>query len=433
MPRGFPQRLLTRQNFKVSGAVGAFFSLKFAFGLGLIGISSARLTIPGFVTFSQFFLFFALLSTIAAAGVQNGLARQIAFAKGDPGAEHRAVAAAFRIWAGASLAIILLATLFRSNLSELLVGDASLASVVPYLTLAGAGGGFGILACSILAGRQRAPTSLILQSTGLVVGGLLCVWWLLAGDPVGAVLGYAAGPLVTSVLAAIVIHRLGIRFGRAEGQWPEMRLLFGYSLAFLAIAIIMPATLFALRVVYREAFGTDLLAYWLAANRASDVTSQILGLYMAQIFLPQAAQAIDPQRVRRLLLGTLAVGSVIMLGGWAVFSLGAPFFVTTFFSAAYLPAIPFIAGYLLGDGLRVTASMAIHLMLARRRLLAAVGVELGTASLLATYLLVFAGLGWSEAPYWAYPAAYATMALVLLPVICRSTFSTIGILAEQNK
>ena len=179
----------------------------------------------------------------------------------------------------------------------------------------------------------------------------------------------------------------------------------------------MPGTLFGLRHVYRESFGTDLLGYWLAANRVSDVTSQILGLYMAQIFLPQVARETELRSTGKLLRNTLLIGSTVMLGGWAIFMMGAPFFVTAFFSPAYLPAIPFIAGYLLGDGLRVAASMTMHWMLARRRLAAAIGIELGTATLMTGYVLIFISLGHAQAPYWAYPAAYGTMAVLLFAAV----------------
>lgn len=409
------QRLQTSRSLRVSGAVVTFFGLKFTLGLVLIGASTEFLSIPGFVAFSQLFLLFALLSTISAAGLQNGLARQVAVARGDAVKEHLAAASAFRIWAVASLIAIFAAVLLRHPLSELLVSDESLAQAIPLVTLAATGGGFGVLACAILNGRHRAPTSLLLQSAGLVVGGLLCFWRLVAGDSEGAVLGYAAGPLVTSALAVVVLRRADIRFIQAAaGQRQETRRLLGYSFAFLAVAVIMPSTLFALRHLYRETFGTTFLGYWLAANRVSDVTSQILGLYMAQIFLPQVAHETDPARSRRLLRHTLLIGSAIMLGGWMVFALGAPFFVTTFLSATYLPAIPFIGGYLLGDGLRVTSSLAIHLMLARGRLGASIGIEAATAALLTVYLVGLSAIGRSEAPYWAYPAAHMTMAVALL-------------------
>lgn len=401
----------------MGGALATFFGLKFGIGLLLIGASTALLSKAGFVTFSQLFLFFALLSTISAAGVQNGLARQIAIARGNPQDEHRAVTAAFRIWVVTSVVALAAVTLLRRPISELLVGTESLAGIMPVVAAVAASGGFGVLACAILNGRGRAPTALLLQSAGLTAGGLLCLWRLSVDDPIGAVMGYAAGSFVTSAVAAAILRQAGISFSRAtDGHHAEIRLLIRYSLTFLVIAVIMPLTLFGLRHFYRETFGTDLLSYWLAANRVSDVTSQILGLYMAQIFLPQVAHEIEPARLRRLIGRTLLIGSAVMLGGWGIFVLSAPFLVTTFLSAAYLPAIPFIAGYLLGDGLRVTSSMVMHLMMAKGRLGAAIGIEAMTATLLAAYVVGLTTLNRPEAPYWSYPAAYATMALILIGV-----------------
>lgn len=414
------RRLSADRSVRIAGSLGTFFGLKFALGLLLIGISTRFLSTAGFVAFSQLFLFLALLSTISAAGIQNGLVRQIALAQGDVDEERRAIAAALPIWLVAAAVTIAVTALLRYPISTLLVDGPSLAGILPLVALTAAGGGFGLLACAIFNGRRRAPTSLVLQSVGLALGGALCIWRLYLGDAIGAVVGYAVGPLVTGLLGAWALARSGIGLARAgRARWPDVRLLLGYSLVFLAVAAIMPSTLFALRHIYRDAFGTDLLSYWLAANRVSDVTSQILGLYMAQIFLPQATHEADPERARRLILRTLILGSAIMLGGWLIFVLGAPFFVTTFLSAAYLPAIPFIAGYLLGDGLRVTSSLTIHLMLARGRLAATIAVEAATAVLLTLYLVSLAALGRGDAPYWAYPAAYATMALILLPALLR--------------
>ena len=412
---------------RTGGAIAIFFGLKFIFGLALIGISSSYLNVSGFVSFSQLFLFFALLATVSAAGVQHGLARRIATAEGDDQVEQAATAAAFRIWVVASAALCIAAYILRQALSKLLVGDYSLANAIPLATIAGTVGGYGVLACAILNGRQRAPVSLILQSIGLVVGGALCIWSLLKGDPVAAVLGYAAGPILTSIMAAIILYRGRIRFGPFQKfEWHDARLLLGYSIAFLAIAVIMPGTLFGLRQIYRESFGTDFLGYWLAASRVSDVTSQILGLYMAQIFLPQVARETKPRQLRKLLRTTLLIGSTVMLGGWVVFLIGAPFFVTTFFSPAYLPAIPFIAGYLLGDGLRVTASMAMHWMLARQRLVAAISIEIGTALIMTAYLLILVTLGYREAPFWAYPAAYGTIGVLVFALVLLNTKTRSG-------
>jgi hypothetical protein len=45
----------------------------------------------------------------------------------------------------------------------------------------------------------------------------------------------------------------------------------------------MPVIIFALRYLYRQTFGPRDLGYWLAANRISDVTTSLLGLFMTQV------------------------------------------------------------------------------------------------------------------------------------------------------
>jgi O-antigen/teichoic acid export membrane protein len=421
MQNGFDTRARSLKTLRFGSAFASFFILKFGFGIALISLSSALLDVSEFVVFSQVFLFFALLSSIAAAGIQNGLAREIAVAHSDSAIEQKTIAAALRIWAVVSLILWLIIWSLRDSISTLLIGNESLVEAIPMIALAGLGGGLGVLACAVLNGRQRAPVSLMFQSIGLLVGGLFCIWSLNRGDAVGAVFGYSVGPLVTAVLGGISLGRMGYSIvSPSKVELKEIRQLLGYSVAFLAIAVVMPATLFALRFVYRESFGTDALAYWLAANRVSDVTSQILGLYMAQIFLPQIAREEEPDRVRRLIASTLLLCSIVMFGGWAIFLLGAEFFVTTFFSASYLAAIPFIGGYLLGDALRVTASLALHFMLARGRLAAAVSIEWGTAFLLTVYIVALSGLGYAQAPYWAYPVAHATMGMLVAISVWRS-------------
>lgn len=405
------------------GALLLFFLLKVVFGLLLLRASTSMLDTAGFVAFSQLFLWLALLATLSAAGVQNGLTRQIALARGDRPTERRSIRAAGRIWIGATAAVLVLSAALSRQVSELLVGNASLSPVIPLVSAAAAAGGLGVLACAVLNGRRRAATSLSLQSIGLTLGGALCLWRLLRGDPVGAVLGYAAGPVATTALAAALLARRRGSEGqaadpateRAAASDGETGLLLRYAATFLVTATILPATLFALRYLYREEFGAELLSYWLAANRVSDVTSQILGLYMAQIFLPQAAHEDDPSRLRRLVRTTLLGGTAIMLGGWAVFAIGAPLWVDVFLSAAFLPAIPFIAGYLLGDGLRVTASLTSHLMMARGRPGAALGVEVATAALIAAFVSGLAWWGRPDAPWLGYIAAFAVLTLVLLP------------------
>jgi len=393
------------------GAVGGFFALKVLVGMALVIQSARALSVAEFGVFSQLFLFLALLSTVSAGGVQSGLIRQVAAAGRDIDYERRSVAAAITIWAIFSTVVLSIALFAAKPFSELLVGNDRAVMAVPIIAAAALGAGGGQLLCAVLTGRGRPAISLSLQGIGLVVGGAACWSRLAAGDALGAVIAYAAGPILTLVIALPFAWRwLPHGAGAFRRFGAELRLLLGFSGAFLLTATIMPATLFALRYAYRAKFGEDALGYWLAANRVSDVSSQLLGLYMGQIYLPAATRALSPSSLRGLAWRTVFAGFAVMGGGLATFMLFAPWLVRTFLSASFLPAIPFIIGYLAGDTMRVVTSLSLHTALARGKLRLYVATEATTAALIAFYVLVLIGGGFIESAYWGYAAAHVTMA-----------------------
>lgn len=402
-----------RRHVVAVGSVGMFFALKVLVGMALVIQSARSLSIADFGTFSQLFLFLALLSTVSAGGVQNGLIRQIAAANHDVARERHSTAAAFVIWAAFCGLLSAIALTCAKPLSELLVGNARARTAVPLIAVAALGAGAGQLLCAVLTGKGRAAASLSLQAAGLVIGGAGCWLRLAAGDAQGAVIAYSAGPVATMVLALPWTWKwMPIQRRAFANLASELRLLIGFSGAFLATATIMPATLFALRYAYRLEFGGEALGYWLAANRVSDVTSQLLGLFMGQLYLPQVTRARSDNEVRRVAVRALAAGWAVMGGGLIVFAVLAPLLVRTFLSAAYIPAIPFISGYLVGDTLRVATSLSLHTALARGRLRLYVSVEAMTAALIAAAMLPLIALGRSESAYWGYAIAHGAMAVL---------------------
>lgn len=408
------------QLLRLGGSVVGFFGLKILIGLVLVAASAHRLSVAQFVTFSQLFLCVALLSTVSGGAVQGGLTRQIAVAGGNLEVERKVAAAALTIWAGFAVLLLVTVTLFGTSLSVLLVGDPRLARPLLLVTVMAVLGGGGSILGAILTGRGRPSLSLGLQAIGLLVSGGACYTRLAAGDPVGAVLAFTAGPVATAMLALLFTRDVLPVPGRAvAGLTGEMRLLLAYSVAGLAIAVLMPATLFGLRSIYRTEFGAEQLGYWLAANRVSDVTSQLLGIYMGQIFLPRMAQSTATGPAKRLAFQTLALGTVAMATGWLIFAAGASFFVSTFFSARFLPAIPFINGYLLGDALRVSASMASATAAARGRPWLCIGIEATVAVLIAAYVLALTALSRADAPWLGYVMAQATMTVLVLLAMSR--------------
>ena len=393
-------------------SLGGFFGTKILIGLALLKLSAELLPSSSFTLFSQFLLAWALLNLVASGGVQNGLIRQIASAESAVEA-RTAFRAGMRIWAVASLVLMTLWPL-KDRVAVILVGDTAAAWIVPWLVCAAAMGGFGQLCNAVLIGSGRLTSNVVSQSAGLVAGFVGAVACLYRADAGWAVVAFAGGSLFTPLVAGLLCRKLpALSPGVVYSVGAEVRALLAYSGAFIAVALMTPIMLFILRYFYREAFGVDALAEWLVANRISDVSTQLIGLFMVQWYLPKVAGTANGAFETRTVVATFVVGTTVMLLLLAIFMIGAPVIVPLFLSPQYLSASGLIAIYMLGDALRVSASMAVHHALARRRLWVYLGIEATSAALLG--LLVGGGIQQDriDAPYFGYVGAYGFLTAVI--------------------
>lgn len=394
-------------------SLGAFFGAKVLAGLFLLKLSAELLPAAGFALFSQFVMLWALLNLIASGGVQNGLIRQVAGADSDVAA-RTAFRAGLRIWAAAAVVLLLLIPV-KDAVSVALVGTATAAWMTPWLVVGAILAGAGQLCSSVLIGSGRLASNVASQTAGLLGGFVAAVVCLFQSEAGWAVIAFAAGSLLTPVTAWFLARRLpALGRGRAGPMAPEVRTLVGYSGAFLAVAVVTPAVLFALRHFYREAFGIDALAEWLVANRISDVSTQLIGLFMVQWYLPTISGAGRTlSENRKTALTAFAVGSAVMFLLLAAFTIGAPLLVPLFLSEQYLSASRSIGLYMLGDALRVAVSIAIFHALARRRLWTYFGIEAASAALIGILAGIGIQQGQVEAPYFAYVAVYGLLSAVI--------------------
>lgn len=393
----------------VGGAVGGFFALKIVCGLALLTTSARWLTAEQFLVFSQLFQFLALISTISAGGVQNGVIREAAAAHDDHAAVVRISSAALLVWAAACVLLATVTILARAPLSQLFVGTHLVAGIIPWLTALALLGGAGQIFCAMLTGRGAAAWSLGAQSLGLLAGTAGCLALLWRGQADIAVLAFAAGPILTALIAGAQARTW---LGRTDisAVLPEAQRLLAYSGVFVTTAAIMPAALFVLRAEYREAYGVVALSYWLVANRISDVTSQLLGMFMAQAFLPAITAARSSAQSKRLVRNFLLIGAAMMTVPLLAFVAAPEFWISIVLSAKFLPAIPFIVSYLAGDVARAATSLATNSALARRRLVVVVAVEGAWAMALTAAVLGLMALGIAAAPYIGYLIATVSVA-----------------------
>jgi O-antigen/teichoic acid export membrane protein len=393
-------------------SVPAFFLFRVALGLLLLKLSTSHLPVEGFTSFSQFMLFAALLNLVAVGGAQNGLIRQAAAAL-DLDALSRVHGAALYIWRSVAPPLVLLIAMGSGWISDVLVGTPDRWWVVIAITLIAFIAGPGQVWCSILSGRKQVGASLLAQGIGLLAGTLLASWLIAADQPFGATIGFAGGSLVTMGIAFHFASRLGMRKVARTVARGEVPALLGYSSAFAATTIFSAILLFGLRSHYRAQLGTSALGYWMAANRISDMSTQLLGLFLIQFFVPHFAMLHTNAERRALALWSWLAGVAVMGAIPLVFSLLARPLVHLFLSDAYLAAIPAIRAYMFGDLLRVWASLAMYAAFARGHPGRYAGIEIATLSVMGIVTLAMIGTGNPRAPFIGYCAAYATTAIII--------------------
>jgi O-antigen/teichoic acid export membrane protein len=393
-------------------SVPAFFLFRVASGLLLLKLSTSFLPVSGFTIFSQFMAFAALLNMVAVGGSQNGLIRQAA-AAGDDDALGRAQSAALLIWGIAAPALALLITLGSRQIARILVGTSGHWWVVVIIALLALAAGPGQIWCSILTGCKRVTSSLLAQALGLLAGTSIAAWLIVRGDPVAATIGFASGSLVTMAIALLCASSLRIPFVLPRRAGAEVRVLLRYSAAFAATTGFSSVLLFGLRSLYREDFGTVPLGYWLAANRISDMSTQLLGLFMIQFFVPHLAMLEAEPARRALALRCWAAGAAVMGSILLVFSAVSRPLVHIFLSDAYLPAIPAIRIYMAGDCLRVWVCLAMYAAFARGRPGRYALIEIGTLTMMAAITVTLIEAGEARAPLFGYAGAYAIAALLV--------------------
>lgn len=404
-------------------AVPTFFAIKVGTALILLAASTAWLPVAGFAAFTQLMILAALMNLVAIGGSQNGIIRLTAAAEGED-QFNRMRGAALAIW----LCVLgfggLLAILFREALSILLVGDIRVATGAMLVVLLTLASGPGQVFTSVLTGRGRSTASLIAQGCGLLAGTLAALAMLARENAEAAAVAFAAGPILTMGIAWLLVRMDKLAKPSFARLGQSLRVLWSYSGATALVAGSSAIVLFSLRFVYQEAFGLDSLGQWIAANRISDTTTQLLGLTIIQLFVPRYATTSDRSEARRLVLMTWAAGVAIMGLFLATFALAPEFLVRLFLSPDYLPAITGILLYMTGDVLRVWAAVAMNALLARGKPWAYASVEVGTMGMMAALAAAWIAGGEPLAPMLAYVCAYGLTALIVSVAFVRSLLTS---------
>jgi O-antigen/teichoic acid export membrane protein len=390
-------------------AIPVYFVVRVTSALILLKLSAQFLTVEDFANFAQLLAFASLLNMAVVGGAQNGLIRQAAAA-----ADHSEVcdvhSAGLAIWLAAVPLVGISVTLFSEQISQVLTGTAAYAKVVVALAALSLAAGPGQVWWSLLSGRNRVTQSLGAQAFGILAGSGLAAFFIVHRQFAPAALAFAAGPLIAATVTLPFVARLGLKWIPTTRGLAH---LLRYSVAIASTLGFSAIVLFALRSQYRSDFGPTQLGYWLAANRISDMSTQFLGLFMLQAFVPQLAATREGGRRSRLVIRYGLLGAC--LTGFALLTMlvaGTPL-VHLFLSDKYLPALTSIRLYMLGDFFRVWVSLAMFTAFASGYPGRYAAIEIVTMTIMAALTLLLIARGELLAPQIGYVGAFGLMALVL--------------------
>ena len=395
-------------------ALPVFFFIKLGGGLILLKFSSVFLSIDDFSIFAQFLLLGAILNMVSVGGVQNGLVGQMA-ANSEPEFVASLRGGAFLIWLTAIIIFALPIVVFQRSVSNFLIGDISGQYAVCSITLAVFIAGPAQIFCAELTGERRSHLSLLAQGIAILFATAACIMFLNFGQPLAAACAFYWGSVVSVPISWVFVRTdLTRNHYRIIPQIAQAVQLLRYSVAFIALVAITSISLFVLRYVYHDAFGLEKLGFWLVAQRVSDTSTQLLGLYMAQYFLPQLAGAVDGSGDRTIIIRGWIVATGAMAGILACFVIAPGFAVTVFLSERYLPAVGLITLYMGGDVMRATVSLAMHVAFAKNQLVQYVAIEATAMGLFSAITLILIAYNNTIAPFIAYISAFGTVAVLLV-------------------
>jgi hypothetical protein len=118
----------------------------------------------------------------------------------------------------------------------------------------------------------------------------------------------------------------------------------------------------------------------------------------------------DEAERRRLILRCGFAGTAVMALPLAIFSVWSLPLVRLFLSDAFVPAIPAIRTYMMGDMIRIWISLAAFSAFAAGSPARCAAVELATLAIMAATTMIMIRLGSAEAPQLGYLIACATVA-----------------------
>lgn len=224
---------------------------------------------------------------------------------------------------------------------------------------------------SVILAMKNLPGYVLIHLLGNFLSLVLVVYFSFYSDYQTALIGWATGPAITSIVSIGFLYRYGfiseIR-GRISKGLKSIKNLGDYILVALSILIFSKITDFGIREFAILEYNPEETGYWQAVVRVSDFYIMAFLAFLNMVYYPRASELSEDKAklnpfARKFFFRIILI---LLVGLSAVYLLREQVLVL-FFNQEFIRAESFFPFQLLGDFLKMHAWVLSFLLLAQAR------------------------------------------------------------------
>lgn len=350
--------------------------------LGINKVLAVAVGPAGYAVLGQFQNTVQILTTIASAGLSNGITKYTAEFRDDQPRRRETWRAAVTL-ALALASTMAVATIGSSAwLARSLLGSADYASVFRWLGAALVLVALNSVLLAIINGRKEVRLYVSASICGSLLALLMTSWLAYSNGLEGALVALATFQAVAFFATLAMCYRLDwFRWSNFVGRFGRRAAtdLLKFASMTLASIVSVPASHLIVREILGEKFGWGAAGLWEAMWRLSGAYLMIITTTLGVYYLPRLSEIKSTADLRsEVLSGYKWIMPFALASALAIY-LTRDFIVVTLFSPEFSPLRDLLAWQLVGDVLKIGGWLLAYVMLGKAMLVAFVVSEVLSA------------------------------------------------------
>lgn len=260
----------------------------------------------GFGKLGQFMSLMAMITTMAGAGISNGIVSKISESKGDEQQIKEFLSAGLVISIAFSLLIALVMSTWASEMSQFLFQTKSYRSIIFFLSGLQFFNVFSTLYGSYLNGVQKSTTYSYVMIIASIIGTSILILMVYFFGFYGAMIGLIFLSITPGILFGFLYffytenNKITLSFSFIDKN--KVIILLRYSIMLLVSAFLLPSVQVLIRnLILQNKNSWIEVGYYQATLKVSESGLIVLNVIMANYYLPELGKCSDVYDLKKVI------------------------------------------------------------------------------------------------------------------------------------